>query len=325
MGSSVTQSSTTLSSLAGTTSILQLLTAYNITELDTARVYNGGKSEELLGQVRQSDPSLFSKFKVSTKAPAWAPGSLAPDSIRKNCEASLKALGLDKCDIYYLHGPDRTVPLVDQCRTINDLYTENKFTRFGVSNLPAHEVKEIHEICTSHGWVVPTVYQGGYNPLGRAIEVLFPVLRELKMNFYAFSPLAGGFLAKPIDQILKPEPGSRFDVMKVFGEIYLKEPAIESRHHLEGLLRSDHDLVGLDGPGTCTLKEATLRWMMHHSMLGEGDAIILGARDVRQAEENLKAAMFDGQDGSGDLTHPVQEAMNGMWDSIKEGSWPYHS
>lgn len=73
---------------------LDCLKRHNIKELDTARVYAGGKSEELLGAV-----NAYSQFDVSTKAPAFAPGSLSEVNIIRNCERSLVALKQEKVDI----------------------------------------------------------------------------------------------------------------------------------------------------------------------------------------------------------------------------------
>jgi aryl-alcohol dehydrogenase-like predicted oxidoreductase len=77
-------------------------------------------------------------------------------------------------DIFYFHGSDRQTPLEEQRKAANELYQEGKFERFGVSNLLVDEVQTIHDICKKEGYVLPTVYQGGYNPLMRsADELLF--------------------------------------------------------------------------------------------------------------------------------------------------------
>lgn len=89
-------------------------------------------------------------------------------------------------------------------------------------------MEEIYDICKKEGYVLPTVYQGGFNPLQRAaVEGLFPTLRKLGIVFYAYSPLASGLLAKPVDEILRPKDGTRFKEMPVFGQIYLSESNLE--------------------------------------------------------------------------------------------------
>jgi aflatoxin B1 aldehyde reductase len=197
MGSSVANGAALLNSPDGVRAFLKVCSAHNVKELDTARVYNSGKSEEMMGAV-----DACRSFAVSTKAPAFAPRSLSYDNIIANCERSVKSLnarqgegsGDGKLDIYYLHGPDKETPLEDQCRAIGKLYSEGKFARFGVSNISDETVQKIYDICKREGYCLPKVYQGGFNPLSRGAEAtLIPLLRKLDMVFYAFSPLGTTF------------------------------------------------------------------------------------------------------------------------------------
>ncbi|KPI39401.1 Aflatoxin B1 aldehyde member 3 [Cyphellophora attinorum] len=268
MGSSVANGASLLSTPAGMKSFLAICSRHNIHELDTARVYAAGGSEAVAGQV-----GAASSFALSTKAPAFAPQSLRRDAIIANF------------DIYYLHGPDRTTPLEEQCAAINQLYSEGKFARFGVSNISPEEVQQIHDICSREGYCLPKVYQGGYNPIGRGPEDgLFPLLRKLDMNFYAFSPLGGGLLAKPLQELVKPAKGTRFDEMKVFGDIYLTE-------EIMGGLRK---VQAACDEADVKLMEATMRWFRWHSVLGEGswgegNGVIVGASSEAQLEGSLGA------------------------------------
>lgn len=106
MGSSVSKGSQSLSTPPSVKDFLSIVKSHGIKELDTARIYNAGKSEELLGEVHASND-----LAISTKAPAFSPGSLSYDNIIENCNKSLAALKMDKVDIYYLHGPDTETPL----------------------------------------------------------------------------------------------------------------------------------------------------------------------------------------------------------------------
>lgn len=305
MGSSVANGAKALSTTAGLTQFLQVVKAHGIKELDTARVYNNGQSEELLGSVQASR-----QFAVSTKAPAFMPNSLAASKIVANCNASLKALKQDRMDIYYLHGPDRATPLEEQCKAINQLYEEGKFERWGVSNISDDEVQTIYDICKREEYVLPKVYQGGFNPIGRGAEkTLIPLLRKLGMAFYAFSPLGGGLLVKPLAELLKPTPGTRFDEMKVFGDIYLTPTIVAALKKVQK--RCDEEGV--------SLMEATLRWFMHHSVLGSDDGVILGASSVTQIEASLLATE------RGALPKVLVEAWEEMYEDIKESLPAYHS
>lgn len=305
MGSSVASGSSSLATPAQVSSFLSVVKAHGIKELDTARVYNTGKSEELLGEV-----SAFKDFAISTKAPAFAPGSLSEKNILENCAKSIAALKQDKVDIYYLHGPDRTISLEEQCRAINTLYKQGRFERFGVSNISDAEVQRIHDICSQEGYVLPSVYQGGYNPIGRGPEAtLFPLLKKLNMAFYAFSPLGGGILAKPLSDIVNPAKGTRFDQMKVFGDIYLTDQILAQLKNVQHMCDTEGIL----------LMEATMRWFMHHSPLGKEDGVILGASTEQQIDRSLSACE------KGPLSESLVKAWEDMWSEIKKNPPKYHS
>lgn len=99
------------------------------------------------------------------------------------------------------------------------------------------------------------------------------------MSFYAFSPLAGGLLAKPVSELLTPKSGTRFEQMKVFGDIYLTPPILAALAKVQKAC----DDAGL------TLMEATLRWFVHHSPLEQEDGFILGASSPAQIDASLTA------------------------------------
>jgi aflatoxin B1 aldehyde reductase len=284
---------------------LDVLKQHKVKEIDTARVYNGGKSEELLGAVGAGTELGFA---VSTKAPGFSPGVLSGDKIKKACYASLEALKQNKMDIFYFHGPDRQTPLEEQCKAANDLYREGKFERFGVSNLLVEEVQTIYDICKKEGYVLPTVYQGGYNPLMRsADELLFPTLRKLGINFYAFSPLGGGYFTRTADQLRNPAQNQRMAAFPIFKEIYVSEKSLK---WLEELTKVCED-------NDTTPKEGVLRWFMHHSILRDGDGVILGASDEKQVDETLKACKM------GPLPEAVVQAFDDLWEKNKDSGWKY--
>ncbi|EME49363.1 hypothetical protein DOTSEDRAFT_68219 [Dothistroma septosporum NZE10] len=298
MGSSVATGSTKLSSTDQLRPFLSILHNHNITELDTARVYNSGKSEEDLGAI----PEAKDDFTIATKAPGFSPGSLTIEGIIANCNASLAALKQDRIELYYFHGPDRQTPLEQSCRAIDQLHQEGKIKKFGLSNFNRAEVEEVHSTCAARGWLLPSVYQGGFNPLSRAAEEqLFPTLRKLNMSFYAFSPLGGGYFSKSTEELRVPPAGGRFDQMKHFKSMYVNDLSLE----LHDMLSSACAEEGV------TLKAATLRYLAHHSALGSQDAIILGASSQGQMEENLEACE------AGPLPGSVVAAFETLWARYK--------
>jgi aflatoxin B1 aldehyde reductase len=71
-------------------------------------------------------------------------------------------------------------------------------------------VQEVYDYCVANNYVVPTVFQGSYNPVCRRVETeLLPTLRKLNISFYAYAPQAGGFLAKSKEEVLDGK--GRFD------------------------------------------------------------------------------------------------------------------
>ena len=124
---------------------------------------------------------------------------------RLNHDGLWQRLLLSSVEIWYLHGPDRTVPYEETMRVVNDLYKEGYFKKFGLSNFASYvwfwlvllklltkhrwEVAEIVTIAKANGYILPTVYQGVYNAIHRVIEPeLLPCLRKFGISFYAFNP-----------------------------------------------------------------------------------------------------------------------------------------
>lgn len=119
-------------------------------------------------------------FAGPNAVPGWSTdGHLDEKGLRENLEKSLKALRTEQVDLWYLHGPDRTVPFETTLKVVNDLYQEGKFKRLGVSNYMAWEVAQMSEMCKQHGWKQIDVYQGVYNALHRSVELeLLSCLRK---------------------------------------------------------------------------------------------------------------------------------------------------
>lgn len=119
-------------------------------------------------------------FAGPNAVPGWSTdGHLDEKGLRENLEKSLKALRTEQVDLWYLHGPDRTVPFETTLKVVNELYQEGKFKRLGVSNYMAWEVAQMSEMCKQHGWKQIDVYQGVYNALHRSVELeLLSCLRK---------------------------------------------------------------------------------------------------------------------------------------------------
>ncbi|CDO69955.1 hypothetical protein BN946_scf184836.g29 [Trametes cinnabarina] len=272
--------------------ILDVFEAHGHYEVDTARIYTGGTSEEYLAKAGWKKRGLLVDTKLLPNAGKPVPFggateriSHSPEDLRKHLEISLKALGTDSVEIFYLHGPDRTTPYEVTLKAVDELYKQGKFKRFGVSNYMSWEVAEMVAICKNNGYIQPTVYQGVYNAIHRKVEPeLFPCLRKFGIAFYAFNPLGGGFFTgkyrSPDDKV---EPGSRFDASKGMGQLY------RARYWTLPYFRALSTLQSVASAHDLTMAEIALRWLAHHSLLSreKGDAVLIGASSIAHVEQNL--------------------------------------
>lgn len=138
-------------------------------EVDTARAYIGGLQEGFTREARWKERGL----KLATKVYPKEPGTHKPDVLRKTFETSLKELGTDRVDIFYLHAPDRSVPFAETLEEVDKLHREGKFVQLGLSNYTAFEVAEIVTLCAERGWVRPTIYQAMYNAISEYPLMLY--------------------------------------------------------------------------------------------------------------------------------------------------------
>ncbi|KAF9980531.1 hypothetical protein BGZ75_008336 [Mortierella antarctica] len=284
--------------------------AYGVLELDTARVYCGGDTETVIGQV-EGQP--LSRFEISTKIYPLQAGDHAPEALVKSFHRSLEQLKVDKVKIFYLHAPDFFTPFELTLKTVDELYRQGRFEQFGLSNFAAWQVAFIQQICHYKGYVKPTVYQGWYNPLMRQCErELIPCLREFGMKFYAYSPIAGGFLAGnyTIDGPVKD--GTRFDTKTVLGSYCRGQYWSPLYFDAVAALKTVANAHGIP------VLEASIRWLNHHSPLGPEDGLIFGANDrVQDLRENLVSLQ------QGPLPQEVVQAFEDAWEKVKAGNQTY--
>jgi aflatoxin B1 aldehyde reductase len=149
---------------------LDYLQSKGYNEIDTARSYVAGRQEAWTRQAGWKERGL----KLATKHYPNQPGEHKPENLRAALETSLKELGTDQVDIYYLHAPDRSVPFAETLEEVNKLHKEGKFVELGLSNFTAFEVAEIAILCAERGWVRPTIFQAMYNAISECFLVSLP-------------------------------------------------------------------------------------------------------------------------------------------------------
>nr|CAB3220846.1 aflatoxin B1 aldehyde reductase member 2-like [Phallusia mammillata] len=293
--------------LKATEEMLELFHESKNDEIDTALMYGGGKSEESIGKCKISQ-----KMKIATKANPWEENTLTQSGVRRQLESSLDRLQTKQVDIFYLHAPDHNTPITETLQAVNELYQEQKFKEFGLSNYASWEVAEVVSACRNNNWIQPTVYQGMYNCLTRQVEKeLFPCLKYYGIRFYAYNPLAGGLLSGKhiFEDWDKTEPGRFFGAgkwKKVYRDRYWRKENFESIAKIQTVLDE------LYGPGKVTMAEAAYRWLYHHSQLGaeKGDGVIIGASTVAHCKENLSYTT------EGKLDDRVVEQMDKCWERL---------
>ncbi len=279
---------------------VKLFTERGGTELDTAYVYTGGESERILGRILAHDapPAAAVATKVNPNVEG-ARVSLSPAVVELQFGESLERLSLEAVDLLYLHMPDNETPVEHTLEAVNRLHLEGRIGRLGLSNYAAWQVVDCWRICEREGWIRPSVYQGMYSAITRAVEdELFPCLRRLGMSFYAYNPLAGGLLTgkhRRVDD--DPAPGR-------FRDNPLYPPRFWTPAHFAAV---DHMRAACTAEGV-SMVEAALRWMRHHSLLDgtRGDALIVGASTLGQVRANLDA--LDAGPLSEELTGAFDEA-----------------
>lgn len=169
--------------------------------LDTADGYTGGRSEELLGRLL-AETGERDRFVVATKYTFSArPGDPnAGGNGRKNAlralEGSLRRLGTDHVDLYWLHAWDGRTPVEEVVATLDAMVRAGKVRHVGLSDVPAWYLARAQTLAEWRGWERIAALQLEYSLVERTIErEHVPAALELGMGICAWSPLASGFLA----------------------------------------------------------------------------------------------------------------------------------
>jgi aflatoxin B1 aldehyde reductase len=168
-------------------------------------------------------------------------------------------------------------------------------------------VEKVYNICKENSYPLPTIYQGNYNPVARHIESdLFPLLRKLKIAFYAYSPLAGGFLVK--DASLFTSQGSgRWGKDNPLGLMY------RTLYGKPALLQALKEWDAIAKEAGVSKAALAYRWVLYHSALkGElGDGCIIGASRTEQLQETLQDVK------EGPLPKGAVERIEGIWGRVE--------
>lgn len=165
--------------------------------IDTADAYTGGRSEEITGRAirAERDHWVLATKLANPTGPGPNDSGLSRRRVMLAAEASLRRLGSEWIDIYYLHKEDHSTPLAETVRAMGDLVRAGKIRHFGVSNYRSWRVAEICRLCDDLGIDRPVVSQPYYNAMNRMPEVEhLPACGYYGLGVVPYSPLARGVL-----------------------------------------------------------------------------------------------------------------------------------
>src|SRR3954451_11627362 len=175
--------------------------AVGLRRFDTANTYGGGASETILGKwLAVQGPGFRQTVQIATKVgnPHGCPPGETPLSraqIASHLDQSLRRLGVERIDLYYIHEFDRVTPLEETLGAMELALEAGKIASFGVSNASLSDVETVRDLAGSSLGTRVEYVQNEYNLLATAdAEALIPYCAEHGLRYTAFSPLAGGFL-----------------------------------------------------------------------------------------------------------------------------------
>jgi aryl-alcohol dehydrogenase-like predicted oxidoreductase len=247
---------------------------------DTANGYNGGASETMLGKAlgaRRRDAVIATKV-FNPMGPGPNDSGMSRRHIVQAVEDSLRRMGTDHIDLYYIHHVDVQTPLEEMLRAFDDLVRHGKVLYTGCSNYEAWRLMEALWLSDVNGWARFEGYQPQYSLVVRDIEEeLVPACALKGLGIVAWAPLAGGYLAG------KYKPGQT----SVAGTRSAENWAFPTRFY-----HPDHDkilgaLLGVAAELGRTPAQVAVRWVLDQQQVSSA---IVGARTAAQLGDTLAAA-----------------------------------
>jgi aryl-alcohol dehydrogenase-like predicted oxidoreductase len=244
---------------------------------DTANIYSGGTSEEVLGGAIKGRRD---KVLVATKATfPMGEGPNDQGSSRhqliKQCDDSLKRLGTDYIDLYFMHGFDGVTPVEETMSVLNDLVKAGKVRYIGASNFSGWQVVKSQNVAEKYGWSKYVSYQGYYSLIGRDYEwELMPANLDQGLGTMVWSPLGWGRLTGKIRRGEKPKEGR----IANGGADHGPEVDDEYLYTVVDAL----DAVAKDTGKT--VAQVALNWLLQRPGVSN---VVMGARNEEQLKQNL--------------------------------------
>ncbi|WP_324699983.1 aldo/keto reductase [Novosphingobium sp. RL4] len=257
--------------------------------IDTADVYGGGASEELLGRWRAARPETTSRLAIATKArfgtgPDVNDVGTSRPHLHRALNASLKRLGVEAIDLYQMHGWDPLTPIEETLAFLDAAARAGKIHYVGLSNFTGWQLQLALSTAKAMGLQVPITLQQQYSLVCREIEYeVIPAALHNGIGLLPWSPLAGGFLSGKYDRAHGVDKdGTRYgNGNPMLGHIGKEHAASERNWATVDALRQIADEIG------ATPSQVALSWVNNRPSV---TAPIIGARTMGQLEDNLVAA-----------------------------------
>ena len=238
--------------------------------LDTSDLYGDGHNEKLIGAALAG--GLREKVVLATKCGFVGMGKVDGSAahIKKACDASLKRLGVEVIDLYYLHRADKNVPIEESVGAFADLVKAGKIHHIGLSEVTAATLRraaKVHPI---------TALQSEYSLWERKPEIeILKTCRQLHIGFVPYSPLGRGFLS---GKYRNTEKLAEHDFRRIL-------PKFQGENLKHNLLIVDK-LIEFAKHKQCTPAQLALAWLLAQ---GKDIVPIPGTRSIERLDENSGA------------------------------------
>jgi len=266
---------------AATDAVIDAALAAGINFFDTAISYGGGQSEVMLGNAlgaRRADVLVATKFGGSEKDNGdLAKGS--PEYLRKAIDISLERLGTDWVDLYQLHMPDPSVPIVETLGALHELVAAGKVSAIGGSNFSAAQIAEASAVAAANGFTSFVTVQNEWSLIARGIEdEVVPAAEAHGLGVLPYFPLASGLLTGKATRGSAPPADSR-----------LNAPYFASVLTDDNFDKVDR-LAAWGAAHGRSLTEVALSWLASHPVV---TSVIAGATSPAQVTANAAATTTD--------------------------------
>jgi aryl-alcohol dehydrogenase-like predicted oxidoreductase len=258
------------------------------TLIDTADVYAGGVSEEIIGRWLARNPAKADRVVLATKGrfpTADDPNGvgLSRRHLRRAIEDSLRRLGRDHIDLYQLHAFDPLTPIGETLEALEDFRRSGLLSYVGLSNFTGWQLQEAVDVAEARRLPRPVTLQPQYNLLVREIEwEIVPAAAHNGLGLLPWSPLGGGWLTGKYRRDRRPEGATRLGENPERGV-----EAYDRRASQERTWAVIEALEAVAKDRNVSLAQVALSWLVDRETV---TSVILGARTLAQLTDNLAAA-----------------------------------